>query len=357
MRAKKLSALLLAFLIALSLTLPAQAAANQFFGRGDYRAAAQAGLNYRVEARRTGIEQRYGIRIRYDVDPNGAASIGTGALATLDTVLGYLTPDAVRQLSDYWEARTGNRLTFAFVYSPFQHRNSVATGEVLGSFNPRAALIELYIPAFDANVFISGESPLTIMHEVGHAVHLMMISLHGEERLHREWTALNRSAQYVGRAANVRHDPSVFVSSIAAVSYEEDFAETFAHAFVRRNAGQGFSHQLRTAGGGLTPLGRKVNFLEELLALHFGGNQQMLANYRRVWTAPIVLEHSGLRLSGDYLQYIGFTHPRFVLRSLVSMLDIEMESYEWVSPIGGWIITDTAGVRYTIFPGGAAFFL
>jgi len=367
MRTKKVSALVLAFLIALCFVLPIQSGASyatffstpsavQVFGRRDYRAAARAGLNAQVEEKRAEIERRFGVHIRYDIDQNGTASIGIGALITLDTTLGHLTPAVIRQLSDYWEGRTGNRLSFSFVYSPFQNYASIIGGEVLGSFNPHTAVIQLYIPAFAADVFISGESPLTIMHEVAHAVQLMLDDLHGAERLRAEWETMNNGIPYTGPDNNTSgFDRFTFVSQYSVTSFEEDFAEVFAHAFVRHSAGQGFSNVLWRPNGEFSPLGRKVDYLESLLPLYFNDSEQMMANYRRVWTAPIFLQYGNLNLSGDFTQYIGFSHPRFVLRSLVDMLEIEMEAYRWVSHIGGWIISDTNGAQFAIFPGGIAF--
>ena len=321
-----------------------------------YQTAAQAGLNAAVEQRRTEVEQRYGIRIRYDVDFDGSASIGTGALQILDMLLGYLTPGVVRELSNYWESRVGNRLTFSFVYSPFQRNAHEIGGEVLGAFNPTTATIELYIPSFSENVFISGESPLTIMHELGHAFHFMAADIYGEDELYARWTALNGGATYTGRASRAGFDPLTFISGYAVVSYKEDFAEVFAHTFVRWRAGQGFTSQLRLPNGELTNLGRKVNFMEQLLATCFQTDtRQMVSNFRRAWNAPTSVNFYGMRLAGDYTQYMGFSHPRFVLRSLVGMLDIELESYRWVVEIGGWVISSTAGQHYAVFPGGTAF--
>ena len=359
MKQTKILSFILALVIALSLALPAQAAVGSLPPAGGaaptYRTAAAAGQNAEVEARRLEIEQRFGIHIRYDVDHDGTASIGTGALHTLDTVLGYLTPGVIRELSDYWEGRSGRRITFSFVYSPFQMHAAVIGGEVLGSFNPGNSVIELYIPSFGENVFISGESPLTILHELGHAFHFMAADLFGEEALQAQWEAFNNGTPYTSNIDSDEYDPFTFVSVYSLFSYEEDFAEVFAHAFVRHKAGQGFSNYLTLPGGGLSPLGRKVNLIERLLPLYFSEPDQMVANFRRVWSAPVHLAHSGLALSGAHTQYIGFSHPRFVLTSLVGKLGVEMESNVWVSEIGGWMVTSFEGQRYAIFPGGIAY--
>jgi len=358
MKAKKFTALVLSFVLVFGLVfaLQPQVGATWGFGRDDFMAAAQMGLNYRVEERRAEIEQRFGVNIRYDIDPGGAASIGTGALRILEASLESLTPEVVHQLSDYWQWRTGNRITFSFTYSPFQSYAHIIGGEVLGSFSPSTAVISLFIPAFAADVYISGESPLTVMHELGHAFQMMLFDLHGEERLRTEWESFNGAFSYTGRGNNTSNfNRLTFISQYSTTCHEEDFAEVFAHAFVRHRAGQGFSNVLRYQDGSLTALGRKVNYIEELLAFYFDDTEQMIENYRRVWTAPIVLEYGNLRLSGDYTQYMGFTHPRFVLRSLVDKLDIEMADYQWMRHLGGWIITDTSGQQFAIFPGGVAF--
>ncbi|MCL2579176.1 MAG: hypothetical protein FWE32_04000 [Oscillospiraceae bacterium] len=359
---KGFTAFMLALLIALSLAFPAGASGDNRTALGttplNYQTAAATGLNTAVEERRAEIEQRYGIRIRYDVDHDGTAAIGTGALNTLDVVLGYITPGVVRQLSDYWEARTGQRIQFSFVYSPFQRYASIIGGEVLGSFNPGSAVIELYIPSFGADVFISGESPLTILHELGHAFHFMAMDHFGEDEMRELWEAFNGDDfEYTTNIESSDFDPFVFVSEYSQYSFEEDFAETFAHAFIRHKPGQGFANYLTLPEGGLSALGRKVNFIERLLPLYLDDTEQMVANYRRVWQTPVVLEHSGLRLLGAHTQYIGFTHPRFVLTSLAGKLGLEMESNVWVSEIGGWIVIDTNGMRYAVFPGGIAFIL
>lgn len=308
----------------------------------------QAPQNADVEAKRLTLEQKYGVNIRYDVDPDGTASIGTGSLATLDKTLEQITPQVVSQVSAHYQKTRGKALTFSFVYSPFQQMGFGF--DVLGSFEYATATIELYIPSYGRDVAMTGDGPLTIAHEFGHAFHAMAAPQYGEQQLEREWLACNGGVPYNGPYFVPDYNETAFASSYGATNYDEDFAELFAHLFVRGKDGMGMGALLQR-GGQSTALGKKAALVEKLLGLYIGNAQTAAANLRKVYAAAPTVTYKGVVLGGESLQFMGCAYPRYILRSLLYEIGLEAQQSTWVYEIGGWEVASAHGT-YLVFPGG-----
>lgn len=330
---KRLS-LFLAILLALLGACPAWAAEDK---------------NAKVEEKRLALEQKYNIVIRYDVDQDGTAAIGTGDLATLDVALSPVTAAVVRQVSSYYEQKLGSKLTFAFQYTRYHQPD--ANVEILASFNTETADIELYIPSSSAGTFTTGASPITILHEFAHAYYFMFADKYGKSNMEKEWVAINGGVAYNEGFLAYAYNKVTFMSSYGATSLEEDFAEIFSHAFLRHREGQGFSHRLMN-GDRLTALGKKVAFIEKMLPMYLTDTGTAVANLHRIYTNPINLYYQGIKLSGEQLEYVGCTYPRYVLNGILGYYGLKQESNRWIFEIGGWEVKATDGQYYLVFPGG-----
>lgn len=311
-------------------------------------AGAAENKNAQVDAYKQQLEQKYGITITYDVDEDGSACIGTGSLATLDTALSAVTPSVVKQVSDYYQKKNGKKLNYAFIYTPFHDPDQNI--EILAAFDEKISNIELYIPESSQGTFITGDSPITILHEFAHAFHLMFMAYYGRDRMEADWVALNGGVRYNKGFLAGAYNKVAFISSYGATSFEEDFAEIFSHAFVRNKEGQGFYHQLLT-NGQKTVLGQKVSYIEEMLPMYLTDTSAAVANLQKIFSTPIILNYQGLRLSGEYLQFIGCAYPRYVLRGILSYYGLEAEESWWILDIGGWQVKSTEGQYYLVFPG------
>lgn len=316
--------------------------------------AAQQQQNANVDERILQLEQKYGIEITYETDKDGSACIGTGALATLDYALDSVTPTVVKQVSNYYEKKNGSKLIYSFMYTPYHKVGSMV--EMLGHFDKDKSIIELYLPSSSKGTFTTGENPITIVHEFAHAFYEMFCDSYGVEKMKKEWTALNRDVKYNEGYLAYAFNRVTFISSYAATSVEEDFADTFAHAFVRHKDGQGLSHRLLT-GDQKTALGDKVDYIDSMLPKYLANTDLARSNLRRIFDVDVFLYYQEIRLSGEKLQFMGCSYPRYVLNGILSTMKIKAKNREWLSDIGGWQVSDNAGKCYLIFPGGAMYML
>ena len=337
---KKVMSVFLAFVLCLTITLPVFAAEVSD-----------------VDARIAQMEQTYNIRIIYDRSRDGTPAIGTGALATLDMVLTAITPEVVREVSAFVEQRTGNRLTYNFTYVYNLDAQLEYGFTALGAFIERTGQIEIFLPYNASGTFSSGESPLTMAHEFGHALKMLVRARYGAAALEAEWTALNGPHRYTPYRATGVFDTRTFFSEYSSDSFDEDFAETFAHAVIRNRAGLGFSH-LMTHNGSRTNLGRKVDHLTHVLSRSLTNSSRLVANINHNATnVPVSITFHGINLQGTRLQYIGRTHPRFVLNGMLGGIDERAVTSQWVFEIGGWYVETFSGRNYLLFPGGYAHLL
>lgn len=228
--------------------------------------------------------------------------------------------------------------------------------EMLGHFDKDKSIIELYLPSSSKGTFTTGENPITIVHEFAHAFYEMFCDSYGVEKIKKEWTALNRDVKYNEGYLAYAFNRVTFISSYAATSVEEDFADTFAHAFVRHKDGQGLSHRLLT-GDQKTALGDKVDYIDSMLPKYLANTDLARSNLRRIFDVDVFLYYQEIRLSGEKLQFMGCSYPRYVLNGILSTMKIKAKNREWLSDIGGWQVSDNAGKCYLIFPGGAMYML
>ncbi|MDR2931870.1 MAG: putative zinc-binding metallopeptidase [Oscillospiraceae bacterium] len=301
--------------------------------------------NADVLAKKQALEKKYGIRITYPQNENSYAGIGTATLATLDTCLEYVSPELIKQLSEYYSQKNGVRLTVTYTHTA--NFETVENARPVAAFTDALSLIEVLVPRATSNSMSSGNGPTAIVHELGHAYHEFLISNMGAAALRRQWTALNGGAAYGGRA-----DRTVFVSDYAASSYDEDFADTFAHAFVCNRAGYSIAKYLKTASGGATALGSKVAYLEKLVAQYSPGAKTAQTNLRKCYTTPDSITYRGLKFSGSSMEYVGFNAPYGVINAIVRQLPFETKSKVWDKSIGGWLVVSKSGKEYIVFPGG-----
>lgn len=329
--------LLLAVLLCFAVAVPAMAADNSA-----------------VDARISELSQKYNIGIRYDTDSDGTACIGTGTLHTLEKSLESITSSVVWQVSEHIRQKTGSRLTYYFTY---QHNIDIPLEEgtaAQGVFNADTGVIRIFMPSSSKGTYFSGDNPLTMVHEFGHALQELIFDKYGQAKLKSEWAALNGGNSYTGSFAGTgSYSSTTFISEYASKSFDEDFAETFAHAVVRNRAGLGFYHLLQKDGI-KTSLGKKMDYLMGLLPKCLDNGATLAANLGKAYTTPIYVDYMGQRLTGVHMQYIGYSYPRYVLRGIMASSEIndEISTSTWVYEIGGWYVASTSGRYYLVFPGG-----
>jgi len=229
---------------------------------------------------------------------------------------------------------------------------SNTTEITVGGFDPDRSLIELYIPRKGKGAAVSGDAPLTIVHEFGHAVQIMTGNKYGESKMQSEWKAMNGDHTY--RASNIESNPSetTFVSGYAATDFAEDFAETFAHAFVCNRSGLGITGKL-TSNGASTNLGKKFNYVYTIISTYFPQATTALENFQKLYSTSTSLTYGGVKLSGSYLQFIGYSEPRYLPLTVLDMFpEVRESQYKWIKEIGGWFATREGKDNLIVFPGG-----
>jgi hypothetical protein len=292
------------------------------------------------------LEKTYGIDLSYPMGKT-YAGIGTATLSTLDTCLAYLTAPVVRTLSAWSEEETGDRLAITYVYSLAQ--GEAADGNPVASYTQEKSLIEILIPRANAKVAVTGSSPFAIVHELGHTAHSYFEDTYGATKLSTQWRKLGGGAAY----GSSRWERTVFASEYAATDYEEDFAESFSFGFVCNRAGVSIARYLQNTEGETTPLGKKIDFISQLLSAYMEDAEEAVANLDKCRTAPRTFTWNGLEMSGSSLEYRGFSAPHNVLNGTLRQLNIASASATWERDVGGWNVIDTAGRQYLVFPGGA----
>jgi hypothetical protein len=291
------------------------------------------------------LEKAYGIDISYPMGKT-YAGIGTATLSTLEACLAYLTAPVVRELSAWSKDETGDRLSINYVYS-LTHGEPIDITPV-ASYTRDLAVIEILIPRANSKKAISGSSPLAIVHELGHVAQGYFEDAYGKSKLSTQWKKLCGAAY-----GSSKWERTVFASEYASSDYQEDFAETFSFGFVCNRAGVSIAQYLQDADGNTTPLGKKVNFIGQLLSAYIEESEDALTNLAKCRTAPRTYTWNGLRMSGSSLEYRGFPAPHNVLNGTLKQLGIASDSSTWEKDVGGWVVTDTTGQRYLVFPGGA----
>ena len=293
------------------------------------------------------IENRYNINIEYPIRSDGFAAIGTATLATLETSLSYLSDSFVSQLSTYYKDNYGNKLMFEYTYLPksYSQRDIAA----LGYFSSNECTIQLFIPTKGSDMVMTGNSPITILHEIGHAYHLFLTNCHGKDNLRNEWIKHNNGLNY--GYFNHNPDRNIFMSFYSTMSYEEDFAETFAYTFSSNRPGLGISSRLARKDGTHTGLGEKIRLISRIIPTYLVSTESMISNLYKVYNTSDVLYYKGFYLTGNSLEYAGFNQPNGILDAILKSLKIKPVKTEWVRDVGGWKVSDKNNGIYLIFPG------
>ncbi len=312
--------------------------------------AANEESNAQIAAQATTLEKKFGITITYPIDKKGKAAITLNNLETLDTSLSTLTPAVVKQISKYYMNSNGNKLDFTYVFSNSGY--NYQGGILMAAFEKTTSKIYIFLPSESGNSIISGENPVALVHEVGHAFHLMCMDQYGAKKMRTEWTKFNRGYAYQPKGGFDNPSTSVFISGYANTSFEEDFAETFAHTFIRTKAGTGFRSQL-SADSQITGLGQKVAYIEKLIPMYLTDTEQAVATFHKIYKTPTSMTFEGQKFSGEYLQYIGYPQPKNILKGILNGLELTSQKSTWIRSLGAWRVVSDNGDTYFIFPGGS----
>ncbi|MCL2056748.1 MAG: hypothetical protein FWH02_05975 [Oscillospiraceae bacterium] len=331
---KKIFALLIVLSAVLS-GLPAMAAED----------AAEL-YNSRVAAKAAQMEQKYGVTIKYPGPNPNYVGIGPGTLNTMDSSLDKIGPALVKRLSAWSREYTGRRLVLDFTFRPsFDH----IAENALAGYTPELSLMEFVVPTPGSNSFISGCTPIAITHEFGHLFYEFIVNAHRGENLRQNWSRLN------GQGYSGRFVMSTHASSYAAVTLEEDFAETFAFALIMTRPGLSMSARMLNSQGGDTRLGLKVKYLETLIRKYTPEAADTLENIAKSRNVKSSAVWNGMSFSGTSLEFMGYTAPHNVIKPLLRYLGITAAKTPlWEPEIGGWDVAASGGRRYLVFPSGSS---
>jgi hypothetical protein len=335
---KRLAALLLAACLCLTLNTPVLAAESP-----SREGAA-------IVAMDAELEKKYGMDITYPSRTDGSPAITMNNLETLDRAFSNMGGPMVREVSAYYHRRNGTRLRIEYVFSGTSYE--VPGGVLMAAFEHPHARITVFLPRASGQAIISGENPIALVHEFGHAFHIMCHELRGGDGggMRPDWIKINKGFVYDPALNFHNPDENVFVSGYAASSFEEDFAETFGHAFARNTAGTGFAARL-VKNGYMTPLGEKIEYIRAMLETHIRNHVEALNNFDRVYDTLDSFVFEGNKFSGEYLQYMGYPQPRNILSGILNQLKIESTGATWVRNLGAWRV-NSGSRQYFIFPGG-----
>ncbi|MFV0401005.1 MAG: hypothetical protein ACK5LX_10360 [Oscillospiraceae bacterium] len=294
------------------------------------------------------IYQKFGVDIAYPYRSDGYTAIGVATLDNLNNALDFIGAPVVSEVSNYLKSTFGRRLTFIYTYVPsdLQDSNLMA----LARFTAEQSTIEIFIPGPNSGMTMSGNSPVAIVHEFGHAFHYYFSSSHGYSRFKQEWIALNGEYTY---SMSTTRNPSkyTFVSLYASMDIDEDFADTFAYALTSNRAGLGIAGYFTAPGGAKSNLGKKVDYVENMLSRYTKDPSIALKSIATMRRTPHNLQYEDVQLSGNSLEYINFNEPPGILSNILKLLRIEETNTEWVKAVGGWKVTDVRGGVYLVFPG------
>lgn len=337
---KRITAIVLTLGIALSmLVMPVGAAEKLPVSEYNAQISAQAKV----------LEDKYNILITYPENSEGYASVSLNNLETLDSAFSNITPTVVQQVSSFYQKVNGKKLTIRYVFSDKGY--DYAGGILLAAFEVNTSMIHVYLPPTAGRSIISGENPIALVHEFGHAFHLMAMDQYGPMKMRSEWAKFNRGIEYDSENGYENPNKKVFISGYAATSFEEDFAETFSNVLVRNRAGQGFKNDL-VNDSKMTGLGQKVNYIAKLMPIYLKNTEQAIANYQRIYQTATSTSFEGIKFSGEHLQYMGYPQPKNILKGLLNGLELTSEKSTWVRELGAWRIQDDRGDEYFLFPGG-----
>ena len=296
------------------------------------------------------MQTRYNVDITYPIRQSGYASVGPQTLETLNMALNFITPEMVREISEFYRLNRGGRISIAFEYPPL---STSPTNSALAAFNSEQARLRIFIPLNNGSMLVSGTNPTAIVHEMGHAFHTMLESrIGGEAALQKMWED-KATGFYDYSKQNVKNPNNLyFASAYASSEYREDFAESFAVMFVANRAGLGIAERLKDSNGKSTVLGDKVNFITDMIEKHIKSNRNALDNIGLIYTTPRRVSYNGYSFSGDELQYIGFNEPNGVYKAIEDKLAITTRKSQWIKQIGGWWIESEDGRCFFAFPGG-----
>ena len=334
---KRIAAVLLTFCISIALTVPG-AAADAFVYSGTILETAEE------------LKTKYGMDIVFPSRSDGSPAITMNNLETLDRAFSNVGGAMVREVSAYYKKRNGSRLKIEYVFSGNSYE--VQGGVLMAAFEHPHGRITVFLPRASGQAIISGENPIALVHEFGHAFHIMCYEIRGADGggMRSDWAKINEGFPYDTALSFHNPDETVFVSGYAASSFEEDFAETFGHAFARNAAGTGFADRL-VKNGYITPLGKKIEYMRAMLETHLKNHVEAVKSFDRVYETDASFDFEGYRFSGEFLQYKGYPQPRNILKGLLNQLDLVSDSATWVRSLGAWRV-NSGGRQYFLFPGG-----
>lgn len=286
------------------------------------------------------LEAKYSIEIVCQTN-----LVTTRNLEILDQTLENFTPSVIRELSEYYLASNGIPLTVVYRNQDRAAQNSNKID--LGTFSYLSSEVNFIL----SNNAVTGDQPITIAHEFGHAIHYMYMDQYGRKKMEQEWAVYNNGHAYAASHIQKNPDARTFISGYAATEFEEDVAETIGHAMVRYQSGQGFT-QLLSKDGAPTNLGKKLTYVEKMFQSTFKNATAILQNLSRTYSAETNYTYQSMKFSGDYMQYAHYPQPKSLLSGILRNIPVEMEKGIWLQEMGAWYVYTKDADHLIIFPEG-----